>query len=357
MKITSLCTVALLGLCCNILAQTKLNFLSEYVLKDSLNFRNTIIGGLSGIDYHKKNYYFIVDDAEHPRVLVARIKIKNQTIKGLKFKTIITFNKSKSEFIKNSALDLESILVDDDDHILLVSEGSVKNNKLPLVFKIDQKGNFIQNFQLPKNLSNIKNIKHNAAFEASSKAIDSKSFWVAMEGVLKTDGVAVKSQKRNSPIRITFFDAKTSNATKQFAYQLDPITKPLKGTINLNGVTAILEHKKNHFLVVERTYQNGYGAYGNTVKIFEAIIDENSTDILAIDALTKTPYTPVHKRLLFNFDTVKNLLTAGIVDNIEGITFGPILPNGNQSLLLVSDDNFQVYGKQLNQIVLLEIIK
>ena len=44
-----------------------------------------------------------------------------------------------------------------------------------------------------------------------------------------------------------------------------------------------------------------------------------------------------------------------IVDNIEGITFGPKLPNGNQSLLLVTDDNFQIYGKQLNQFILLEI--
>ena len=46
----------------------------------------------------------------------------------------------------------------------------------------------------------------------------------------------------------------------------------------------------------------------------------------------------------------------GFIDNIEGITLGPKLSNGNQSLILVADDNFQVYGKQLNQFLLLEIV-
>ena len=59
--------------------------------------------------------------------------------------------------------------------------------------------------------------------------------------------------------------------------------------------------------------------------------------------------------MVFSFDTVKNKLTEGIIDNIEGITLGPILENGNQSIILISDDNFQLFGKQLNQFLLLEI--
>jgi len=59
--------------------------------------------------------------------------------------------------------------------------------------------------------------------------------------------------------------------------------------------------------------------------------------------------------LVFNFNDVKQQLTEGIIDNIEGITFGPKLANGNQSLLLVSDNNFQAFGQQLNQFILMEI--
>ncbi|MFQ3181667.1 MAG: hypothetical protein ACI9Z4_001265 [Polaribacter sp.] len=79
------------------------------------------------------------------------------------------------------------------------------------------------------------------------------------------------------------------------------------------------------------------------------------TNILDIDALKKTKYTALKKRLLINFEDLKNRVTAGIIDNIEGITFGPILENGNRSLLVVSEDNFQLYGKQLNQFIVLEI--
>tara|TARA_B110000046_G_scaffold162006_1_gene176025 strand:- start:10510 stop:10746 length:237 start_codon:yes stop_codon:yes gene_type:complete len=74
-----------------------------------------------------------------------------------------------------------------------------------------------------------------------------------------------------------------------------------------------------------------------------------------MDALKYVNFVPLKKRLILNFEDVKENLTEEVVDNIEGITFGPKLPNGNQSLVLVADDNFQIYGKQLNQFILLEI--
>ncbi|MCC5698826.1 esterase-like activity of phytase family protein [Klebsiella pneumoniae] len=41
------------------------------------------------------------------------------------------------------------------------------------------------------------------------------------------------------------------------------------------------------------------------------------------------------------------------VDNIEGITWGPRLPDGRRSLVLVSDDNFA--PDQVTQIVVLAV--
>lgn len=334
----------------------KLNFLDEYVLQDSIAFNNTIIGGLSGLDYTNNKYYFVVDDAKHPRILKANIHIENQKIKSIDFEKVISLNDSISRFYKENTLDLESIFVDEKtNQINLVSEGSIKKGKLPSIFSIDEKGKFIEKYKLPNNLSKLETIKHNAAFEASSKSFQKNGFWVAMEGPLNVDGNEPTFTKTQSPVRITYFDNENKKATKQYAYQLDHISRPAKGNINLNGVTAILEYKENHFFIIERAYQNGYGIHGNTVKIYEAFIDDKSTNILEIDSLITSKYIPLKKRLIFNFDDIKENLTEGIVDNIEGITFGPKLANGNQSLLLVSDDNFQLYGKQLNQIILLEI--
>jgi len=176
-----------------------------------------------------------------------------------------------------------------------------------------------------------------------------------MEAPLKLDGEEPTFQKTSSPIRITYFDNQIKKATKQYAYQLEHITKPAKGNINVNGVTALLEYKENHFFIIERTYQSGYGSYGNIIRIFEAILDEKATNINDIESLKKTNFIPLKKRLLFDFSAIENQLTQGIIDNIEGITYGPKLSNGNQSLVLVSDDNFQLYGTQLNQFILIEI--
>jgi hypothetical protein len=335
---------------------TKLTFLDEFVLADSIAFQNSIIGGLSGIDYANDAYYFVVDDAKNPRFLKAEINIEQNKIEAVNFKKVVLLNDTTTSYYKENALDLESIFVESEtEEVYFVGEGSINKGKKPTVFKTDLNGNFVEAYELPKNLSDIKNIKHNAVFEGSSKSIDGKGFWVAMEGPLETDGEDPTFTKASSPIRITYFDKTYKKATKQFAYQLEHITKPSKGNINLNGLTSILEYKENHFFIVERTYQNGYGSYGNVLRIFDVSIDKSSTNILEIDSLKSTKFIPLKKRLVFNFEDVKDELTEGIIDNIEGVTFGPKLPNGNRSLILVADDNFQVYGKQLNQFILLEI--
>ena len=338
----------------------ELKFLDEFVLKDSLPFKNSVIGGLSGIDYANGIYYLVVDDSGNPRFLTAKIDINNDTISKIDFLSNIQLNDATTSFYQENSLDLESIFVNEKTkEIYFTSEGYIEGNKNPTVFTTDSLGKFVTNFPVPEMFyaNSKQQPKHNAAFEGSSKSVDGKGFWVAMEAPLKLDGEEPTFEKTNSPIRITYFDYKTKKPTKQFAYQLENITKPAKGDINLNGVTAILEYKKNTFFVVERAYQNGYGAYGNVVRVFKATIDENSSNIIDNQSLKENKFISLQKELLLDIASVKDKLTAGIIDNIEGITLGPKLKNGNESLILISDDNFQVYGKQLNQFILLEIEK
>ncbi|WP_158838224.1 esterase-like activity of phytase family protein [Polaribacter sp. L3A8] len=336
--------------------KTSLTFLDEFVLADSISFQHLIIGGLSGLDYANGDYYFVVDDAHNPRFVKAAISIQKNKIQAVDFKNVVFLNDTVTSYYKDNALDLESIFVDEEkQEVNFVGEGSINDGKSPTIFKTDLNGKFLEAYELPKSLSNNKEIKHNAVFEGSSKSLDGKGFWVAMEAPLKTDGEEPTFTKTSSPVRITYFDKTSKKATKQFAYQLEHITKPSKGNINLNGVTSILEYKENHFFIIERTYQSGYGAHGNIVRIFDAVLDEQTTNVLEVASLKETKFIPLKKRLLLNFEDEKNQLTDGIVDNIEGLTFGPKLANGNQSLILVSDDNFQLYGKQLNQFILLEI--
>ena len=360
MKNIFLCLfIVLVFLSCKRECNIQLKFVDEHVVQDSLEYQNTIIGGISGIDYHKNKYYMVVDDAREPRVLVGDIQITNDKIKAVEFTNLFRLNDTTTRFYKDNALDLESIFVDDLERINLVSEGKIYKGKDPSIFTIDKKETFVEQIQIPDyfNANSKAKPKHNGTFEGSSKSYNNKGFWVAMEAPIKADGEEPTFHKTQSPIRITYFDNLTKKATKQFAYQLEKIDKPAKGKINLNGVTAILEYTESQFFVIERIYQSGYGVLGNTVRIFKATIGDTSTNTLDIQSLKETDYIPLKKELLFDFDSIRNQLADRIVDNIEGITFGPKLSNGNQSLVLVSDDNFQIYGKQLNQFILLEIAK
>lgn len=335
----------------------KLNYLDEYIVDDSTVFRNSLVGGVSGIDYSNNKYYMVVDDSSNPRILVSKITIKKNKISDINFLDVISVKDSTSQFLVNNALDLESIFIDNEYNINLTSEGNINGGKSPSVFVIDSLGKFKKEVKIPSYFDSIDlgKPKHNAAFESSTKSIDKKGFWVAMEGPLGVDGEEPTFKTTNSPIRISYFDSALNKATKQFAYQLEKIDKPGKGNINLNGVTAILQYTNTSFFIVERIYQSGYGSYGNTIRIFKATVQSTSTNTLNIQSLKNEKFIPLKKELLFDFASVKEKLTDNIIDNIEGITFGPVLPNGNQSLLLVSDDNFQKFGKQLNQVILLEI--
>jgi len=100
-----------------------LKFIDEHVIDDSIKFKNTLIGGLSGIDYSNGSYYMVIDDDTSPRVVKANINIEKDTISSVEFLDVIHLSDS-IPFYKNNILDLESVFIDEQNHMNLVSEGS-----------------------------------------------------------------------------------------------------------------------------------------------------------------------------------------------------------------------------------------
>ncbi len=169
---------------------------------------------------------------------------------------------------------------------------------------------------------------------------------------MTTDGTEAGYPTTHSPLRLTYYDASTKEATKAFAYELSPLPLPNNSNYDMNGVSDLLAYKDNQFLVVERAFQGK-----NVVKIFKATIGNTATNILNTDSLNGTNYIPVTKELVFDSGSIESELTNQSIDNIEGITFGETLPNGNRTIIVISDDNFQQYGEQLNQFLLFELIE
>jgi hypothetical protein len=100
-----------------------------------------------------------------------------------------------------------------------------------------------------------------------------------------------------------------------------------------------------HFLTLERSY----GFLGGSAKIYQ-VATGAATDTSGIETLKGdvSRIDAVKKKLLLD------LSELGIyLDNLEGMTLGPRLPDGSQSLVLVSDNNFN--DIQLTQFLLFRL--
>lgn len=338
-------------------SQLQLRFLDEYVYPVNKTFKDTKIGGLSGIAYEEGTYFLAVDDAYNPRFYKANIEIVNNKIDTVKFTDVVFFDKKEENFYANNHLDLESIVVYN-DKLIISSEGRIYKEKNPFIFQVNKKGKLEKVFEISDKFlsTSIQRPRNNGMFESLSLSSDGKYLWSATEFSLELDGEMAQFPSTNSPIRFSKYSLNLYKPVEEYVYELDPLSRNFKGENNLNGITDILEYKKNHFLVMERSYQSGYKNNENGLKIFEAIITPKTTNSSSVSFLSKEKYIPMKKRLVFDLENYKDQLTDQLIDNLEGITFGPKLPNGNQSIILVSDDNFQRYGKQLNQFLLLEMI-
>ncbi|MEZ4841814.1 MAG: esterase-like activity of phytase family protein [Flavobacteriaceae bacterium] len=330
---------------------TQLHFLDEFVLPDTLMVNGTIVGGLSGIDCQNGMYYLVCDDAFDARYYTANIHIENNTIADIKFTDVFK--------IKDSVhfLDLESIRFDPiTKKVMITSEGSIKRGKDPLLFSVNPSGE-ITTVKIPDELlaNSPQKPRNNGTLEGFCVSYDEKGYWIAMELPLEADGPEPAFENANSPVRITYIDAKLQQPTRQFAYYLEPIIKEPRGDFAVNGLTDILQYEKDKFFVIERAYSSGWGTQGNTVKIFRVDISDAS-NTLNSNSLKDEMYVSAHKELLFDLETIRGQLTENIIDNIEGISFGPLLPNGNKSLILVADNNFNQLGEQINQFILFEIV-
>ncbi|MEL6356295.1 MAG: esterase-like activity of phytase family protein [Bacteroidota bacterium] len=334
-----------------------LTYVDEFVIApDTLN--GNVIGGLSSIDYNNGTYYMISDAASAPiRFYTATIDFNDDSISTVNITGEVEIKDTNGSSFADGQADPEAIRYEPaNDRLVWTSEGFINSGVDPFVRTTNAQGTWLETFTLPDafNVQTDPDLGplNNGVIEGLSRSVDGDGYWLAMELPLKQDGPAPMITDTESPVRILYMDRASGNFGRQFAYELDPVVRP--GGFMVNGVVEILAYEEDQFLVLERSFSTGYDDGGNDVKIYQ--VDASmATDVSGIDALAGASYTPAIKTLLFDFESVRSQLTDGIVDNIEGITFGPDLPNGKKSLLLVADNNFSAFGPQLNQVILMEV--
>ena len=375
-KILFLVFIQTVFLSCSNLKQTtgdigtpKLKLVSTIEIPFDKTFEDTKVGGLSGIDYDAKQhlYYLICDDRSvfnDSRFYTAKINLSQDKIKSIDFQNVTYLKDEAGKNYGNwnttptTACDPEDMRYNPKTNSLVwSSEGARVINadkeilQNPSLNFIDLKGNFLGKAKLPKNLEIQKEEKgprNNGTLEGISFDFKYKNIYTNIEEPLFEDGDQANTRK-GGLIRLYQFNAKTKKNTAQYGYQLEPIAlepNP-KGAFAVNGVSAIQYYGKNQLLVVERSYSTGTQAC--TVKVFLCDL-KKATNVKNYSSLQNQKIELASKKLILNMDDL------GIfIDNIEGLTFGPNLANGNPSIIFLSDNNFS--DKQKTQVLVFELVK
>ena len=338
---------------------SNIEFIGEATLPKKLTFQNTEIGGLSGITYDQKNdlYYAISDDRGQKapaRFYTLKIDLSKGILEnGDVFPVGVTtiLNQDNQPFAPGET-DTEGIAVTKRNTVFISSEGDVKQLINPFIKEFSLgSGNIRTILPIPDKFLPDKNgkrgIRNNLAFESLSITPDNQHLFTATENALIQDGPAAKPNL-GTPCRILQYNLLTNLPEKEFLYQTEPVPEMLNITGRFaSGLPDLLAlDNQGHFLSIERSFTG----VGFAVSLFQVSLEgadeiQNIDSLLAVDS---EKIKPVNKKLLLDLRSLDALL-----DNVEGLTLGPALPDGQRSLIMVSDNNFN--SLQRNQILAFKI--
>ena len=204
----------------------------------------------------------------------------------------------------------------------------------PFVREFDLSGRQIAVLPVPsaftQSADGTRGVRPNLGFEAAAVAPNGQFLFVGAENALAQDGPAA-SLTTGSRARLLRYNLQNGNLDRQYVYETDPVVAP-SPIFTVNGLVELLPLNNQFLLAMERSFSVGVG---NDIRIYRVALP-GATDVNGVDDLDQLgQVTPVQKTLLLNLKGLGLTL-----DNIEGMTLGPRLPDGRQSLLLVSDNNF-----------------
>jgi 3-phytase/alkaline phosphatase D len=346
---------------------SNINFIGEAIFPTGTTFNDTEIGGLSAIAYDPTNniYYALSDDRGNradsvpARFYTVEIDLSNGSLDNndVTFTDVTTLSQPNGNPFPSNNIDPEGISFLSSGSLYISSEGAAQANNIvnPFVNQFSLTGQQLNELTIPDKFLPIfdgndqeSGVRNNLAFESLTLTPDEKYLYTAVENALIQDGVK-SSLEDESASRILQFNLTTGQPEKEYLYFTDPIpndSNPAGGSAD-NGLVELLAlDNTGTFLALERSFASGVG---NNLRLYEVNL-QGATEINEFDTLAVDPSNPndglydvdaeAQKRLLLDFAD----LGIGL-DNSEGMSFGSTLPNGNPSLIVVSDNNFSASQK------------
>ncbi len=243
------------------------------------------------------------------------------------FAHAVAFTTPEGDVMPAGAVDPEGLRRLPNGHVLMSSEGWVNKGTPASLTEYTAFGQYVRAWPLP-NFTDLRpqhGFFENRAIEALTLTPSQKYVWWGAERPLQQD---------NSPThtRIVQYNAATTQPVAAYVYPLDAVPHSFKG----NGLSDMLALNDNSFLMIERADHGEEQGYN--IRLYKAVLSAANTNVLTCDALPDcAPVVPLQKTLVAQWDGTYP--DGSVVDNIEGVTFGPRLENGQRSLIFISDDN------------------
>ncbi len=325
-----------------------------------------MLGGISAIDYTGVDNLYLAlpdrgpDDGAVPwkcRVQSIRIDIHPKqspaVVPRLVSTTLLTDERKRNFIGKATAYSASERFAErfDPEGIRLAPNGNlfISDEYGPQLIKFSPEGHAIERISLPdhflikhpgsskkeENASNQSGRSANRGMEGLAISRNGKKLVGLMQSPLLQDSTR---NSKGKPVglncRMLLINLETG-ARKELLYHLEhPGNK-------LNEILAISE---DEFLVIERDGKAGEQA--RFKKIFKISIG-NATDIQCMKSLPPeeipTEVAPVDKEVFIDLlDPAFSLAGKQMPEKIEGLTFGPVLSDGKQTLIVASDNDFEV---------------
>jgi hypothetical protein len=334
--------------------------LTSYELIGTLNiptgaqFEGTEIGGLSSITYDRNRgvYYAISDDQgtiDPVRYYTLAIDLSDGHLDpgDINFLEVTKILDASGMPYAPGSLDPEGLVLAHEGSLYYTSEGFASRTPPvdPFVKRMNLNGYQTRSLMVPvkflPNAAATQGVRNNLAFESLNVTPDQRDLITASEGALAQDGPAADIGQE-SFARIVRYRLSSGRPGAEYVYVVNPVAEmPVPpDQFRVNGLVELLPlDNLGTMLAMERSFSVGAG---NTIWLYE-IQTQGATNVAADfslfpDGASQPPlsFTPVTKRLILNVEA-----DLGIEpDNLEGMAFGPALPDGRLPLVLVSDNNF-----------------
>lgn len=326
-------------------------------------FEGTQVGGLSSITYDKaRNVYYAISDDQgtiNPvRYYTLDIDLSDGQLDpgDITFLDVTTILDPSGAPYAPTSLDPEGLVLAHEGQLYFSSEGFAARTPPvnPFISRMNLNGRHNRSVVIPEKFlpdgAGTEGVRSNLGFESLNVTPDRKTLVTASEGALAQDGppagLGVESLARILEYRLS-----SGRPGEEYVYVVNAIAEtPVPPTaFAVNGLVELLPlDNVGTMLALERSFSAGAEGGGNTIWLYQ-IQTQSATDVSGKFSLLNQAFTPVTKQLILNVEE-----DLGIEpDNIEGMAFGPALPDGRLPLILVSDNNFA--ATQSTQFIVLAV--